>query len=408
MRLSKSFIFTLREDPKVADCVSHKFLLKGCYLSMISSGIYAYLPLGKIVLEKISGIIRKNMNLSGAQEISMSALQPIEMWQKTGRDKDLAEVMFRFNDRKGRPFCLGPTHEEEVTEIVAKHVASYKQLPFILYQIQTKFRDEPRPRYGLMRSCEFIMKDAYSFDLTEQGLDDNYNKMFNAYNNIFNDCGLNVIATEADSGAMGGKVSHEFMISSNIGEDVLFYCEKCAKYSKSNKCSVCGGGVSEKRMIEIGHIFKLGLKYSLAQNAVFLDKDGARKPIIMGCYGIGVSRLLPAIAEANSDEKGIVWPKTVSPFDITFVVLDDKFLPEALDFCDVLEKNGFSVLLDDRADSAGVKFRDAYLLGNPYIVIMGKGYASSAKFDLEIRKSYQKQSLTKEELINFLKHEYGR
>ena len=409
MLYSKSFIFTLRDDPKAAECISHKLLLKGSYLYMVSSGIYSYLPLGLRVLENISSIIRKNMNSKGAEELLMSALQPIEIWQKTGRDQVLAEVMFKFKDRKNRSLCLGPTHEEEITEIVRKFVFSYKQLPRILYQIQTKYRDEVRPRFGVVRSCEFIMKDAYSFDAEVSGLDENYKKMFSAYENIFNECGLNFITTEADSGAMGGNASHEFMVPAEIGEDILLYCAKCDKYFKEKEnCLNCTGKLVEKRMIEVGHVFKLGTKYSLAQEALFLDKDGARKPAIMGCYGIGVSRVLAAIVETNYDEKGIIWPKSVSPFDVSLVCLDEKLKASAIVLGEKLEKIGLKVLVDERNEGAGVKFNDAYLIGNPYIVIMGKNYANSNKIDLEIRRTKEKQSFSEEELINFLKKTYEK
>ncbi len=352
---------------------------------MVSSGIYSYLPLGWKVLDNINNLIRKHMNASGAEELFMSALQPIEIWQKTGRDKDLREVMFTFKDRKGRKLCLGPTHEEEITEIAKRSISSYRQLPVILYQIQTKFRDEPRPRFGLMRSSEFIMKDAYSFDKDEAGLDKNYQKMLSAYQNIFKACGLEFIVSQAASGAMGGSISHEFMVPGEIGEDII----------------------DGRKMIEIGHIFKLGTKYSLAQEALFLDADGKEKPMIMGCYGIGVSRVLSAVAEVNSDAKGLSWPKTLAPFTVTLVVLDEKLIPGALRLAEVLEKGSFSVLIDERSEAAGVKFNDAYLLGNPYIVIMGKKYLENKIIDLEVRKDGKKLSFQKEELINFLKAENG-
>ncbi len=403
MLFSESFIFTLREDPKTAECQSHKYLLKGCFLFMVSSGVYTYLPLGYRVLNNISKIIRKNMNAEGAQELFMSALQPLEIWKKTGRDKDLDEVMFKFQDRKNRELCLGPTHEEEITEIVKRYVFSYRQLPFILYQIQTKFRDEPRVRFGVMRSCEFMMKDGYSFDKDIQGLEKNYQKMLDAYKKIFQECELDFIKFEADSGAMGGSVSHEFMVPSKIGEDSAFYCEKCGKYfSKESDCSLCGGQLIKKEVVEVGHIFQLGPKYSVAQNAFFLNEQGKRKPFIMGCYGIGVSRILSAVAEINSDEKGLVWPKSIAPYSVSLVVLDKALLGEALDIERALEKNGLSVLIDDRKESAGVKFNDAYLIGNPYILILGKKYLKDKIIDLEIRRTKEKRSFKKEEAINFL------
>ncbi|MCK4916940.1 MAG: proline--tRNA ligase [Candidatus Omnitrophica bacterium] len=407
MLFSKSFIFTLREDPRIAECRSHKLLLKGSFISMVSSGVYSYLPLGQRVLNNITSIIRNRMDSNGAQELLMSALQPIEMWQKTGRDQTLDEVMFKFKDRKDKDVCLAPTHEEAITEIVRANAGSYKKLPWILYQIQTKFRDEPRPRLGLLRSCEFIMKDAYSFDKDQQGLDDNYNKMFNCYKEIFKDLELGIVATEADSGAMGGDISHEFMVPSEIGEDILFCCNGCLKYFKEKgTCVQCNANLEEVKMIEVGHIFKLGTKYSVAQDALFLDKNGKKNPLIMGCYGIGVSRILATIAEVSSDEKGIIWPKNVAPFDVTLVVLNDSLLEAAISLRDKLKIQGLSVLVDDRAVTAGVKFKDAYLIGNPYILIMGKTYLENKSVDIEIRKNNNKFNLTENEVLNFFKKEY--
>ncbi len=377
---------------------------------MVSSGIYSYLPLGWRVLNNINNIIRKHMTLAGAQELFMSALQPIEIWQKTGRDKDLEEVMFKVKDRKNRELCLAPTHEEEITEIIRRLVFSYKQLPFILYQIQTKFRDEPRSRFGLMRAVEFIMKDAYSFDKDEEGLSQNYKKMIKAYEDIFKECGLDFIAIEADSGVMGGSASHEFMVPGEIGEDILFHCSGgCAKYfKKEGNCPECAKKLNEEKMIEIGHVFKLGTKYSQAQEAFFLDENGKRLPFVMGCYGIGVSRILAAIAEVNSDEKGLIWPRGVSPFDVSLVAVDSKVLPRALELEKTLEKEGFSVLVDDRSEAAGVKFNDAYLLGNSYILIMGKKFLLDGTIDIEVRKTKMAKSFKKKELIEFLKQENGR
>ncbi len=408
MLFSKSFIFTAREDPKVAECKSHKLLLRANFLYMVSSGIYSYLPLGWRVLDKINKIIREQMNLAGAQELFMSALQPIDIWEKTGRDKDLDEVMFKFKDRKQRALCLGPTHEEEITEIVKRYTNSYKQLPFILYQIQTKFRDEPRPRFGLMRSSEFIMKDAYSFDLDQEGLEDNYQKMHKAYKAIFNQFKLDYIISEADPGAMGGSASHEFMVPAEIGEDVLYLCPKCNKYYKEKeKCLACRGKTQEKKMIEIGHIFKLGTKYSQAQDAFVLNHAGKRQPLIMGCYGIGVSRILSAVAELNSDSKGLIWPKSIAPFDVTLLVLDQSQKQEAIFLEESLEKKGFSVLVDERRQPAGVKFNDAYLIGNPYIMIVGKNYRESGKLEIETRETGRKQEISKNRAIDFFKDEYS-
>jgi len=283
MLFEEAFIPTQREDPKEAECASHRLLLRGGYLYMVCSGIYTYLSLGLKVLNKISDIIRHHMNKNGGIEILMSALQPVEMWKKTGRDKDLEEVMFKFEDRKGKKLCLGPTHEEEVTEIAKRFVNSYKDLPLILYQIQTKFRDEIRPRFGLLRTQEFVMKDGYSFDEDEKGLDISYQKMFSAYQDIFQECGLNFVITEAETGFMGGSLSHEFMAPAEVGEDILFYCKECNRYFKEKKkCPRCRKELTSGRMIEVGHIFKLGTKYSSSMEAFFTDRKGERRPFVMG------------------------------------------------------------------------------------------------------------------------------
>lgn len=410
MLFSQMFIPTLRQDPKDADCISHKLSLKAGLLYMYSAGIYAYLPLGFRLLHRIEDIIRKNMNKQGASELFMTALQPLEMWKQTGRDEVLNEVMLKIKDRRGRNLCLGPTHEEAITEIVKRHVVSYKQLPLTLYQIQEKYRDEVRPRFGLVRGCEFIMKDAYSFDIDEKGLDISYDKMFKAYNDIFTECGLDFVITEADSGAMGGNVSHEFMVSADIGEDLLYFCPKCNSFSKEKgSCKDCKKPLKEKRMIEVGHVFKLGTKYSQAQGAVILNDKGKRVPIIMGCYGIGVSRLIPSIIEQNHDDKGIIWPKNVSPFKAMLLLLDknnQELLNASNDIYQALEQSGIDSLFDDRKEGAGVKFKDAYLLGIPYIVIVGKKYKEDESFEVEIRASGEKKTFKKEELINFLIKEY--
>jgi len=407
MLLSKTFIPTLRDDPAQAECASHRLLLRAAYLYMLSSGMYVYLPLGLRVLNKLCSLIRKHMNDAGAVELLMTALQPLEIWQKTGRDKVLQDVMLKFQDRKGRKLCLGPTHEEEITEIAKRYIASYKQLPVTLYQIQTKYRDEARPRYGLVRSCEFIMKDAYSFTSDQAGLDEIYEKMLCAYKRIFKECGLDFVTTLADSGAMGGNYSHEFMAPADIGEDILYYCPQCAEYYKTEgNCPSCGKELSPKRMIEAGHIFKLGTKYSSAIDAAFLDRQGKRNPVIMGCYGIGVSRVLSAVVEQNHDEKGIIWPRSLAPYDLLITVLDvdnETLFAEGLKLQDRMEEQGFSVLLDDRKEKAGVKFNDGYLIGIPYIVIIGRNFLKTKKLEVENRLTREKIECSVGQLPEFLK-----
>ncbi len=384
MYWSKTFIPTLKEVPQEAESTSHKLLLRAGLARMLMAGAYTYLPLGLKVLGNIENIIREEMASCGATELLLPALQPLELWQRTGRDKDLGEVMLKMTDRKGRKICLGPTHEEAITDLVANNVSSYKQLPLILYQIQTKFRDEIRPRFGLIRACEFIMKDAYSFDQDEAGLDKNYQAMYQAYLRIFKRCGLNIVTTEADSGVMGGKVSHEFMVPAKDGEDVV----------------TVGG--EKVNAIEIGHIFKLGIKYSACLGAQFLDSHGKLRPIIMGCYGIGVSRLIAAAIEQNNDQDGIIWPDEIAPYKVIILVLDtaDKNMAGlALQVYQELNKAGIEALLDDRDERAGVKFKDADLLGIPLQVIVGKGALADGSLELKIRRSKEKIIKPKEEAL---------
>lgn len=391
MLWSKTFIPTLREVPQEAESAAHQLMLRAALVRMLVAGVYSYLPLGLRVLNKIENIIRQEMTSSGAQELLLPSLQPQELWDRTGRNSQMEEIMLRFTDRRGRKMCLGPTHEEIITELVANNVNSYKQLPLVLYQIQTKFRDEIRPRFGLVRSCEFMMKDAYSFDADEDGLDKNYQLMYNAYLRIFGRCGLHCLVTEADSGVMGGDISHEFMIPAESGEDNVSVCKKCAYAASPAKesCPKCNSGMEEKKAIEIGHIFKLGTKYSKPLSAVFTDESGNRKPVIMGCYGIGVSRLVAAVIEANHDSNGIIWPSEVSPFDILVMplnVTDTQSIETAFRLYRELTASGYSVLLDERNERSGVKFNDADLVGVPIRVIIGARNLKENRIELQRRR----------------------
>lgn len=395
---SKTLIPTLKEVPQEAESISHRLLLRAGMVRMLMAGAYSYLPLGLKVLGNIENIIREEMDSCGAAEVLLPALQPLELWQRTGRDKDIGEVMFKFIDRRGRKVCLGPTHEEIITELIKSHISSYKQLPLILYQIQTKFRDELRPRFGLIRGCEFIMKDAYSFDYEDSGLDKNYQAMYEAYLRIFRRCGLSILTPEADSGVMGGKVSHEFMAPAKDGEDLVLVCEKC-KYAKAHSegaesnCPKCQGKLEKVNTIEVGHIFKLGTKYSVSMGANFLDAKGKLQPIIMGCYGIGVSRLISAVIEQNYDKDGIVWPKELAPYNVIIIALDttDKNIMDlALNIYKDLKDSKIDVLLDDRDERAGVKFKDADLLGIPLQLIIGKGALKDGSLELKNRITQEK------------------
>lgn len=413
MYWSKYFIPTLKETPVGTEAISHQLLLRAGLVHMLTSGVYSYLPLGLRVLRKVEDIIREEMATAGARELFLPCLQPIELWKQTGRDEVLKEVMIRFKDNRGREMCLGPTHEEVITDLVKNFVQSYRQLPVVLYQIQTKFRDELRTRFGIVRACEFIMKDAYSFDRDQAGLKKNYDLMYDAYKRIFKRCGLEAVSIAADSGAMGGDVSHEFMVPAAIGEDTLAYCPACKVYSgapegKDVKCSECGKKNLEKHVaIELGHIFQLGTKYSAAQQALFLDEDGKQKPILMGCYGIGVSRVVAAIVEKHNDGKGIQWPTEVAPFDIEIVPVygndgaqDIQALAERY-YAD-LTAAGYEVLLDDRQETAGVKFNDADLIGIPLRIVIGKRNLAGGKVEIKNRHTGEVKLVPKEELLKTL------
>ena len=410
---SKYFIPTLKETPVGTEAVSHQLSLRAGLVNMLTSGVYSYLPLGLRVLKRIESIIREEMNVAGAHELFLPVLQPIELWKTTGRDKTLAEIMITFEDKKGRTLCLGPTHEEVITDLVKNYVQSYRQLPVTLYQIQTKFRDEIRTRYGIVRACEFIMKDAYSFDRDTDGLKKNYQLMYDAYVRIFKRCGLNVIIAEADSGAMGGDVSHEFLVPAPIGEDAVVKCSSCdfggavkSNQADGDACPKCKSGKLVKQVaIELGHVFQLGLKYSSAQQALFLDEDGKQKPIVMGCYGIGVSRLIAAVIETNNDANGIIWPKEVAPFDVEILPLqasDQETSDLTAQYYRDLEKAGFSVLVDDRDESAGRKFNDADLIGIPFRITIGKRTLKEGKVEVKNRRTGETLTIGKEEAIEQL------
>jgi prolyl-tRNA synthetase len=416
MLWSNSFIFTSKEIPQEAETLSHQLMLRAGLVRMLMAGVYSYLPLGFKVLQKVEGVIRQEMNACGANELLLSALQPMELWARSGRDKTMAEVMFKFIDRRGRNLSLGPTHEEVITELVRSQVSSYRQLPLILYQIQTKFRDEMRPRFGLIRACEFIMKDAYSFDRDKKGLDKNYQAMFLAYNNIFKRCGLDTLTVTADSGVMGGDLSHEFMVPAESGEDVVWLCPACHKASSykeehEKKCPVCAKVLQKINTIEIGHIFKLGTKYSAVLGANFLDSDGKQYPVIMGCYGIGVSRMLPTIIEQNRDADGIIWPKEISPFEVTMLTLDgaDNNIAQCSSrIYEELISGGIDVLWDNRDERAGVKFKDADLIGIPLAIIIGAKNLVNNKIEIKVRKTKESVLVDKEKALSKIKEMLNR
>lgn len=310
--------------------------------------------------------------------------------------------MITFDDKKGRRMCLGPTHEEIITTIARDYIQSYRQLPVTLYQIQTKFRDEIRTRFGIVRACEFIMKDAYSFDTTYEGLAKNYELQLAAYQRIFKRCGLDVLVVAADSGAMGGRVSHEFLVPASIGEDAVWVNGNTKEIVKAEDGkSPHGEGWDKKVAIELGHIFQLGTKYSDALGAVFLDEHGKQQPMIMGCYGIGVSRLLAAVIEVNNDAQGIIWPKGIAPFDVEIVPVqstDPLAMGLAEKYLNELTDSGLEVLLDDRDESAGRKFNDADLIGIPWRVIIGKRMLAQSQVEIKNRRTGEVIAVPKDHL----------
>ena len=566
MRLSKMHIKTLREVPNEAEIPSHILLLRTGMIRKLVSGVYGFMPLGWRSVRKIEDIVRQEMDATGAQEIHMSAVQPAELWEESGRWYAYGPELWRLKDRNGRDFCLGPTHEEIFTDIVRNDISSYRQLPMNLYQIQTKYRDEARPRFGLMRSREFIMKDAYSFDKDNAGLDQSYQEMYEAYDRIFKRCGLACRPVEADSGAIGGSNSHEFTAISEVGESEIAYCEKCSmaatteraecvdaapqtdvselameevhtpgtktieevagflnldkkqtikallfvtydeegnengyvaafvrgdrelnmtklinaldipehaiefayeekraaatgcvggftgpcglhdctivvdselpglknmcagackedhhlinvNYGRDYKadimtdlkvlqegdpCPICGAPVKHARGIEVGQVFKLGTKYSESMGAMYVDENQKEQPIVMGCYGIGVTRTLAAVVEQHHDDNGIIWPMSVAPYHviITLVKPDDEVQATVAEkIYQSLADARVEVLLDDRKERPGVKFKDADLLGIPVRITVGK-LAGEGKVEYKLRRDADKEEITIEEAIS--------
>ncbi|MCI5726744.1 MAG: proline--tRNA ligase [Clostridium sp.] len=565
MKMSKMLMLTLREVPAEAEITSHKLMVRSGMMRKMASGIYNYMPLGLKALKNVENIIREEMNNAGAQEFLASALLPAELWQESGRWDVYGAEMFRLKDRNARDFCLGPTHEEVFTDIARNEIKSYKQLPVNLYQIQTKYRDERRPRFGVMRSREFVMKDAYSFDRNQEGLDLTFDKMHEAYVKIFNRCGLDAKCVAADSGAIGGSNSNEFMVKSEVGEDDVVFCTKCdyaaniekaecipekaeaEELKETNKvetpnirtieelanffnisvkklaktliynadgkivavmvrgdrevnevkvtnalggvidlqmatpeevmkatnaqvgfagpiglnvdellvdaevsnmynfvvgandtgyhienvnygrdfegkvgdyrniiegeiCPVCGGKITISRGTEVGHIFKLGTKYSKAMNANFIDEDGKEKPFLMGCYGIGVTRTLASIIEQHNDENGIVWPLSVAPYHVSVIpvnIKDEEQMKIAEKLYEELLALGVEALLDDRNERAGVKFKDSELMGIPMRVTVGKKI-TDGEVEFKLREGGENETIKIEEVIGKVKQVFEK
>ena len=401
---SKVFLPTLKDTPQDAEVISHQLMLRSGMIRRVTSGIYTWLPIGLKVLRKVENIVREEMDASGAQEVLMPMVQPKELWEETQRWEKMGPELLRIQDRHERDFCLGPTHEEVITDLIRNNVKSYKELPLNLYQIQTKFRDEVRPRYGVMRGREFLMKDSYSFNLDEDSLNESYVLMKEAYKKILNRLGLQFKIVKADSGAIGGDASEEFHVLAENGEDTIAISDSSDFAintellleegedieSLQGKPSPDGEGIIEiKKGIEVGHIFQLGKVYTDAMKANVLDNEGKAQNLYMGCYGIGVSRLVAAAIEQNNDDKGIIWPEAMTPFEVNIIAIgfdkDEKIAKASTDLYSKLSSMGYEVMLDDRKDGYGTKMKDAELIGIPINVIIGKQYLQNGEIELKHR-----------------------
>jgi prolyl-tRNA synthetase len=377
---------------------SHRWLLRAGFMKQIASGIYSLTPLAHRVLQQIANVAREEMNALGGQEVLMPIVQPATLWQESGRLESIPDELMRLNDRAGQPMVLAMTHEEAVTDLARHFIQSYRQLPQMVYQVQTKIRDEPRPRGGLVRLREFQMKDAYSFHATQVSLELWYKQVAEAYAKFYARCGVKALCVESDSGMMGGRVAHEYMVLSSGGEDTLLICPNChyaanLEVAKSistpdgEVCAHCQTPLTTTRGIEVGNIFQLGTKYSQPMNATFTDESGSQQPFLMGCYGIGITRMLACIVEENCDEKGMVWPVSVAPFSMHLVPIGPS--AEVVEIWQRLEREFGEnrVLVDNRDVSPGVKFADADLLGMPYRVTVSARSLQAGGVEVTCRKT---------------------
>jgi prolyl-tRNA synthetase len=432
MRMSRFFLPTLKEDPSEAQIVSHRLMLRAGMIRQSSAGIYSWLPMGLKVLRKVEAIVREEQDAAGCQELLMPTIQPAEIWQESGRYDDYGAEMLRIRDRHDRDMLYGPTNEEMITEIVRAHIRSYKDLPKNLYHIQWKFRDEVRPRFGIMRGREFLMKDAYSFDLTYEGARAAYNRMFVAYLRTFSRMGLKAIPMAADTGPIGGDLSHEFIILAETGESEVFchrdlldldvlgetidydsdlqpivdrwtgmYAATDEKHDPAEAAKL-GDNLMNARGIEVGHIFYFGTKYSKAMNAAVVGPDGEQVFPEMGSYGIGVSRLVGGLIEAFHDENGIVWPEAVAPFGAGIINLksgDDACDDVSADLYAKLQAAGCDPLYDDRDVRAGAKFADMDLIGIPWQIVVGPRGVQNGVVEFKNRASGAREEISAESAL---------
>ena len=421
MKYSDFFIPTVKDAPSDAEIISHKLMIKAGMIKQSSAGIYSWLPLGLKALRKIEQIVREEQDNAGANEMLMPTIQSADLWIKSGRYDDYGKEMLRIKDRSGREMLFGPTNEELITDIFQSYVTSYKELPKNLYHIQWKFRDEVRPRFGVMRGREFLMKDNYSCDISEEEAKNSYNKMFKAYIKTFLRMGLTPISLRAETGPIGGNLSHEFQILANTGESTLYYDKELERLNPEkldpdnlqsyyaavddqhdeNNCSVKKEDLKISKGIEVGHIFYFGTKYSEKLNAYVQDQNGKKIPVHMGSYGIGVSRLVGALIEANHDEKGIKWPKSVAPFTLSIVNLmpdDQNCNTKSLEYYSYFMSNNIDTLYDERICSIGKKLSDNDLIGTPIQIIIGKRDLSAGVVEFKDRMLNKSKKIKIEEV----------
>ena len=422
MKASSFHYKTLKEAPKDAELVSHKLMIRANMIKPLASGIYSWLPLGLKILNKVEGIIRNNMNAYGCLEVLMPMVQPKSLWDETKRSEQMGPELLGFKDRNDRDFYLGPTHEEVITDIGRQELQSHKDLPKTFYQIQTKFRDEIRPRFGVMRGREFLMKDAYSFDLDEDGMNNSYQAMKECYQKIFDEIGFEYKIVKADSGAIGGNMSEEFHVIADSGEDTLVFNEgdfssnielldETLKQEIESKIEANDlsdidselGKLTIKKGIEVGHIFELGNKYSEAMG-LSVQHDNTQKIIEMGCYGIGVSRIVAAAIEQNHDADGIIFPKNISPFDCSLISINEKksetVKNKSLEIYKNLRTKNIDVFYDDRDVTPGVKFSDANLMGNPYQIVVSEKNLEKNVLEIINRKDQSKSEISEKDLLS--------
>lgn len=419
MRQSILFGKTLRHVPKDEISTNAQLLMRGGFIEKVMAGVYAFLPLGLRALENINRIIREEMNAIGGQELLLSALQPKDLWQKTGRWETLKDVMYQFQDSSQRELGLGVTHEEPLAEVAKNSIRSYKDLPLAVYQIQLKFRNEPRAKSGLIRVREFFMKDLYSFDRDQAGLDAYYERCKEAYKKVFSRCGLDARVVEASGGAFTKDFTHEFQVLAEAGEDTIVYCESCAfaqnkeiaTAKAEEPCPNCSAKLKEGTSVEVGHIYKLGTKYSKDLGLMFTDEDGLMKPVVMGSYGIGPGRVMATIVEVHHDEKGMVWPKEVAPFDVHLIGItnqESRIMEAAERLYDDLRAQRIAVLYDDRDESAGVKFADADLIGIPWRIVVSEKTLASGSVELKARSAEGTELVILNQIAGRLKEETMR